>query len=619
MSVKNVMLIGADELGLGAYVINIKDDSIVQAEIMENRTLCIGCYDSGTTVIYVKNNYGETVEINVKIDPEYEIHLDYKRFERPVNFVNAVDYGLNTELEDNAPAIQAAINALPDGGVVYVPKGIYKTSFIQLKEGVTLKLEGILSDYNTPFNDEIAARINNGEFAVLQANLTYMFINHEAFGWGRTGVGNFGITGGVIDMVDRARAFIWSCADGVLLENVIMKDCPNNHAIQITGSKNVIIRNTMFAGYNLGQNIKTAEIIQIEEAQQVAIGTSKEGKNLSNYEAFEVYNTDNVLIESCYFGKSDKYGTPTYCTGHHGAVGKYCATGIRFKNCTYDNPRACALRIYGWQNVEITGCSFISDSDKDSVSDEHHMIEMSYPPEKDAQLPDGTFLVKGYERGGVDMVNIHDNRFYIGKNSRIKGIMKTLRSSDYGFDAKAESDLPVVDTYDSATYLFTGYRLVNHLISNIRFCNNHVTIENEVGSNYMSLSGIKGLSISGNMMEAAMTDVAESTSIEEYEKNYVVSATSANKTVPIILSGADTRIEAFCVAKDITEYHNLLIRCEEGGRIDRSLSGDGSLMLHAVAEDGYAFDGYYVDGVKLTEDIFYFKEESTVVAKLVYL
>lgn len=60
---------------------------------------------------------------------------------RESKLVNILDEGASTELDDNAPRIQAAINALPNDATLVIPPGTFRTGPLFLKSNMTLLLQ----------------------------------------------------------------------------------------------------------------------------------------------------------------------------------------------------------------------------------------------------------------------------------------------------------------------------------------------------------------------------------------------------------------------------------------------------------------------------------------------
>ncbi|MBO5415873.1 MAG: hypothetical protein J6A83_04510 [Clostridia bacterium] len=616
-------LIASSELGLLAYFTGTEKYYVADAKVEENGDITLTSYNPGTTVITVKNSYGEEMSLTVTVGLDYDFEsIDIRKFEMPDNYVYATNYGMNPERSDNAKYLQAAIDSLKTGGVVYIPKGNYYSTFVRLKSNVKLRLEGILPEYNTEFTDELSAAIESGNtFARIIAVNGDMFANHEKGGYGRYGADNFEITGGVLDMAGKSRCFIWCCAENVLLENVIMTDCMNDHAIQVTGCKNVTIRNVMFAGYNAGSNTSGAELIQIETSHPGAIGTGT--VTASKFDEYEFYSCENVAIENCYFGKSDRYDSATYFIGHHVHNSGPSVRGLKIMDCTFDNPRIVAIRAYAFTDVEIADCVFLSDESNSVVSEARYMIELTFNTGH-VKLPSGAYLSTAEDRGGTQNLRIHDNEFTIGDDSSMAGFIKTLRSGITQYDAMGYSNISETDFYTETPKSFTGYKLVTTRISDIYLHNNSFTVSNGADDNLFYLKDVRGVEFKGNTFDIDGVEILGddyygaylegSTMAEECRKNFVIKATSANRDTPIVLVSAAGNIEAYCTASSTGSYYNLIVSCEEGGVIERRTDKNGVLYVEAVADEGYKFVGYRADGQMIEAENFAFSTTTEIEA-----
>lgn len=622
----------ADELGYTAAVLSGTTKYwVADAKVDENGGVIITSYNPGETVITVKNKYSEKVEITVTVGLDYSIEaVNFEKFEMPEKYVYASDYGMKPSVADNASALQAAINALPDGGTVYIPKGVYYSTIVELKENITLRLEGALPEYNTKFTSALAGDIIAGKFACIKAIKGDMFINHEPHGFGKLGADNIAIYGGVLDMMGKSRCFIWCCGDNLTLENVIMKDCLGDHAIQITGSTNVTIRDCMFAGY-AGRAASSAgggETIQIEQAHSGAIGGAWDVTNSKFYDN-EYYYSGDVLIENCYFGPSINYGSHATPIGHHGQAARCSATGVRILGCTFENPLVSAIRPYSWTNVEIANNTFISNTANSIDPEKRYMIDMIFTIGA-VNLPTGVSLAVPEERGGCQNYDIHDNTFEISGGSQMYGIIQANSFGNIACDAKAYVKLRETDYYKDPAHLFTGYKMVTSVNSDITFRDNEITIDKDLSSIYR-FSATKGLKFENNTINSDNQFVTSKIGEEEVyggklvacttqdsrARTFVVSALSSNTTVPITATTGDGDIEMFCTASSKTTTYNITFSASEGGTIGRSATDDGQLYVEPIAEDGYVFDGYYVGDAKIEPGRFEFDTTTTVEMKFV--
>lgn len=604
---KDQHIISDDDIGFSLCVARSSSPSVATADIDENGNLILTSYNPGEAVVSILNQYGESVSVSVLVDDDYRIlSATFTPFTMPTSYVMATDYGMAPSNEDNAPYLQAAIDALPDGGVVYIPAGRYVCSFVQLKNNITLRLEGIISDYNTPFTDELAKELANGNrFAIIAAKKGDMFANHEAKGYGREGADNITISGGVFDMDGKSRCFIWCCADGILLENTIMKDCPNDHAIQITGSTNVTVRNVMFAGYHYKTNNQRAELIQIEGTETTAIGSST--VTASVFDPYEYYQCKNITIENCYFGPSDEFDSPTYAIGHHGQQNDHSAEGVRILNCTFDNPRVVAIRLFSYADVEISGCNFISDRNNAVLDNIRCMIELDMIF---GAVTDGTVYYATEEtRGGCNGVEVHHNTFFIGEKSLMAGIMVTHTGGISDYDARAYSDILMTDFYTTPPYSFTGYQLVESRMTDFSIHHNDIKVENNLGEQLFLFRCVSGLYMADNTIETPNEYISSELggesifgaqlyhcrTAEEEASTFTVLATSSNQTVPLVLVGRDESIHAYSE----TPTAVISFTATEGGIVDRRVTDDGTLYVEGIPDQGYRLDGYYVNGVKI--------------------
>lgn len=604
----------SDELGYRASVVTGTSKYwVADAKVDETGAVIITSYNPGTTVITVKNSYAEVLELTVTVGLDYSIgSVEFEKFEMPDHYAYANDFGMKPTNADNASALQAAIDSLPDGGTVYIPRGKYTISVVELRDNITLRLEGVLAEYNTEFSSKIASTVEGSNFAVLKAKGSYMFLNHERKGWAREAAENIAIIGGAIDMQGKTSFLCLPCTNGFLLKNVVLKDCGNNHAIQISGSDNVTIRDCMFAGYNFVSNSSNAETIQIEQGADGVLGGGNDPD--SRFFESEHYYCDNVRIENCYFGKSDKYPSHTYPIGHHGQTARSCADGVRIVGCTFDNPRATAIRCYAWNDVEIADNKFIFEESNAVSKDRKYAIELYFKSGEYA-LSNGVLLATAETRGGCQNYDIHGNDFIIGNQSHLKGILFSSNSGCYAYDAKSCSGVRITDGYPSPAKIFTGYKLVNNIVSDFTFRDNYIKIDNNAPSLY-HLTYVKGIHFENNVVESAADfescevdgveiyggNLLKVTTKASHKRNFKVFALSANSTVPIIMMGGETDVEAFCTALNPKQNCVVSYTAGEGGVIERRADDDGLLYVEPIAEEGYVFDGYYLDGEKINSE-----------------
>ncbi len=597
------------ELGCTPFSADSGDASVVEASVLD-REVVLTATGAGSAAVTVKNTYGEEFVLNVTCDPSGSIDVSGK-YAPAEGSVNVKDFMKSGE-QDAAVAIQAAIDSLPNGGTVYIPRGVYIISQIQLKKGIRLRLEGIVRDYTKDYSKSGAQNAyTRGDFAVLRTvGKGDMFLNHENHAFGRNGCSDFEITGGVLDMQGKVRCFIWCCADGVLLKNVILKDCPNNHAIQVTGSKNVTITECMFVGYNYGTNNTNAEVIQVEQSHPGAIGS---GDNpAAKFDAGEYYTCSNVEISNCYFGKSDRFDAPTYAIGHHGQVHRSAVSGIKIKGCVFDNCRCSAIRYPGFSNVEISGNTFISNransvSPYDVPSQIYLILKNSDITVKVKNQNGGTvsaYYAKKFACEGSINTVIENNEFIFGAASKMRAAV-VANSNTYDFDATYETGAMYVKWYTETAKMYRGYRLVQNRIENLTVRGNKITVDEKyAGTGYFfQFSGVNGLACENNTVEGKeyntsgnangvkmmYTRASGCTHMSQYQKKYSI---SASRTCPVdILLEGEGGMTLRCTATGGEQRLNIN---SDGGRLVLTTDENGVLHITPVADEGKTFAGYTV-------------------------
>ena len=609
-------VVSQKELGCTPFSAVPADAGVVEAKVFDRELILTG-QGVGSTSVTVTNTYGEEFEVSVVCDAVNGISVSgaYAPDEKSVD---VRDFGAGSA--DNATAaIQKAIDSLPDGGTVYIPRGTYTISQIQLKEGVSLKLEGMLKDYTQSYTQAGVQRaVARGDFAVLRTDGSGdMFINHKNHDYGRNGCSNFSITGGMLDMKGKVRCFIWCCADNVLLKNVVLKDCPNNHAIQVTGSTNVRILDCMFAGYNYTTNNTTAEVIQIEQTHPGAIGG---GDNpASKFAVGEYYSCSNVEISGCYFGRSDTYDAPTYAIGHHGQVHKSAVTGLKITGCVFDSCRCSAIRYPAYSDVLISGNRFISDR-ANSVSDEAVPYQISlYLKDSDISIKttnaSGASVTAYYARkyaciGSIGTV-IENNVFEFSGATKMRGAVKAV-SNLYDSDVMYDTSTAFINWYTDTPAIQRGFKLVQNRIEDLTVRGNKIIVDDKfTGSGrFFEMRYVKGLLCEDNTVEGKSYNVSSvvdgvsieyaqavgCTSMAQYQRKYTVSAI---RTCPVdILLGGEGGMTLRCMSTSAKR----LTLLSDGGRLLLSVNDDGSLLVTPVPDEGKTFAGYEVTSGTLTQN-----------------
>ncbi|HEV0532810.1 TPA: multi-ligand-binding adhesin PfbA, partial [Streptococcus pneumoniae] len=275
------------------------------------------------------------------------------------------DYGaVGDGIHDDRQAIQDAIDAAAQGlggGNVYFPEGTYL-----VKEIVFLK-----SHTHLELNEK--ATILNGINIKNHPSIVFMtglFTDDGAqVEWGPTE--DISYSGGTIDMngalneegtkaknlplINSSGAFAIGNSNNVTIKNVTFKDSYQGHAIQIAGSKNVLVDNSRFLGQALPKTMKDGQIIS-KESIQIEPLTRKGFPYALNDDGKK---SENVTIQNSYFGKSDKSGELVTAIGtHYQTLSTQNPSNIKILNNHFDNMMYSGVRFTGFTDVLIKGNRF---------------------------------------------------------------------------------------------------------------------------------------------------------------------------------------------------------------------------------------------------------------------
>lgn len=275
------------------------------------------------------------------------------------------DYGaVGDGIHDDRQAIQDTIDAAAKGlggGNVYFPEGTYL-----VKEIVFLK-----SHTHLELNEK--ATILNGINIKNHPSIVFMtglFTDDGAqVEWSPTE--DISYSGGTIDMngalneegtkaknlplINSSGAFAIGNSNNVTIKNVTFKDSYQGHAIQIAGSKNVLVDNSRFLGQALPKTMKDGQIIS-KESIQIEPLTRKGFPYALNDDGKK---SENVTIQNSYFGKSDKSGELVTAIGtHYQTLSTQNPSNIKILNNHFDNMMYAGVRFTGFTDVLIKGNRF---------------------------------------------------------------------------------------------------------------------------------------------------------------------------------------------------------------------------------------------------------------------
>ena len=342
--------------------------------------------------------------------------------------LNVKDYGaVGDGVSDDRQAIQDTIDAAAKGlggGKVYFPEGTYL-----VKEIVFLRSHTHLEVHEK-------ATILNGINIKNHPSIVFMtglFTDDgDQVEWEPTE--DISYSGGTIDMngalneertkaknlplINSSGAFAIGNSKNVTISNVTFKDSYQGHAIQIAGSKNVLVDNSRFLGQALPKTMKDGQIIS-KESIQIEPLTRKGFPYALNDNG---QKSENVTIQNSYFGKSEKSGELVTAIGtHYQTATTENPSNIKILNNHFDNMMYAGVRFTGFTDILIKGNRF----DKKTKEESEHYRE------------NGAALVNAYSYKNVkdvlDLnkhVTITENVFNIA-DAKTKAIRVAKDSADY--------------------------------------------------------------------------------------------------------------------------------------------------------------------------------------------
>ena len=345
-----------------------------------------------------------------------------------ISALSVKDYGaVGDGVSDDRQAIQDTIDAAAKGlggGKVYFPEGTYL-----VKEIVFLRSHTHLEVHEK-------ATILNGINIKNHPSIVFMtglFTDDgDQVEWEPTE--DISYSGGTIDMngalneertkaknlplINSSGAFAIGNSKNVTISNVTFKDSYQGHAIQIAGSKNVLVDNSRFLGQALPKTMKDGQIIS-KESIQIEPLTRKGFPYALNDNG---QKSENVTIQNSYFGKSEKSGELVTAIGtHYQTATTENPSNIKILNNHFDNMMYAGVRFTGFTDILIKGNRF----DKKTKEESGHYRE------------NGAALVNAYSYKNVkdilDLnkhVTITGNVFNIA-DSNTKAIRVAKDSADY--------------------------------------------------------------------------------------------------------------------------------------------------------------------------------------------
>lgn len=425
-----------DGVNTGTFEDEMKDSPLVSNSALSNSTIktlegsLTSKHDSLTDFI---STYSKSVSSENEVadtSNSNEVRESNTALEKgiEVSALNVKDYGaVGDGVNDDRQAIQDTIDAAAKGlggGKVYFPEGTYL-----VKEIVFLRSHTHLEVHEK-------ATILNGINIKNHPSIVFMtglFTDDgDQVEWEPTE--DISYSGGTIDMngalneertkaknlplINSSGAFAIGNSKNVTISNVTFKDSYQGHAIQIAGSKNVLVDNSRFLGQALPKTMKDGQIIS-KESIQIEPLTRKGFPYALNDNG---QKSENVTIQNSYFGKSEKSGELVTAIGtHYQTATTENPSNIKILNNHFDNMMYAGVRFTGFTDILIKGNRF----DKKTKEESRHYRE------------NGAALVNAYSYKNVkdilDLnkhVTITRNVFNIA-DSNTKAIRVAKDSADY--------------------------------------------------------------------------------------------------------------------------------------------------------------------------------------------
>ena len=597
--------------GIRPFSVRSSDPRIATANIPANRnSIAIVAYNPGTADLTVSDCFGFEAVLRVTVADDGKGTVTYELVSHQMDdfFEVQTDGGVSVNNNVDVTAkVQEIIDAAAPGDTIYFYPGRYRISTLVMREGVNLRLATTMTDATAGYTEEIAEDFKSGfDIAVMEKTL---FLNNDRGNRGAEGADNFSIIGGAL----LSRAFIFSCADNVSIENLIVKDTPEAHAFQITGCTGFTLRNCLIAGYDC-KGYFPKEVLQIEHSHPGATGDAANAP--LTFKNGEFYVNESIAIEDCYFGPSDTLGAPLIAIGHHGYVGRAEITGFSVKNNVFDRCLHSAIRYTNLVNTEIVGNSFIASPEAPTI-DASGANRPAFIVIYDAgasmsaykSVVNGTTVtVPTYQSGTHDML-ISDNVFTIEGGSDKRILDAQMATNRIG--AKFVSGIYVAESFDSVPRGFSGYVDSLNALVDLSFVNNTVNINGQPTYNNQffnsaasvgmiiennTLNFADGVSFSSEYNGLSGFNVRRNLEGSEATARYIDMKSSQKYVSVCDADGAELfRVKASATA-------TLTLNVEGGGRVDTHCE-NGIVQVILSADEGCSFDGWYIGGSAQSSDM----------------
>lgn len=299
-------------------------------------------------------------------------------------------------VHDDAPAIQACLDRMKNGGTVYFPDGIYLISSCLI----------FYSHQRLVFSDN-AVLLRSAE----SGNITrYMLASYsESDVGGYDGTHDVVICGGIFDGNARLKEKL-TIMNTVHCSDIVIKNCRFTngamwHYIELSATKNALISGCVFDGTaytDMRENL-TSELVQIDAPDTNTYGPVYNCRSELIDFSMDKTPCSNIEIDSCIFKCSG-----FTAIGHHG---NYAHSDIKIHDNIFtgvsgigDKSRGCITFQEKVFNAEIFNNAFISHADKSTKS----LGITAMNPDKSACLVHGNSFIGYFSEhlfGGITAEN----------------------------------------------------------------------------------------------------------------------------------------------------------------------------------------------------------------------
>ena len=608
--------VSKDLFGFDPWHVEPDTAGIVETYFDESRNLVLLALKAGKTTVTVKNVFAEEATVTVEAAADLTLEYTVEKFVQPRS-LNVREEGAKLG-NDITAVLQSCIDRLSTegGGTVYIPAGSYKLSSVTLRPGVTLRFSGFPRRATDGYKGDLLRDISKGYFAMVTTtgssrNNIFFYNTELPQSYCTSGYSDLHVSGGLFDCQSKMKWSATACGDNIVFENAVVKDLPNNHAMQIDGCSNFTVRNIVFAGYVFPDGAAiTRETIQIEQTTPGAI-TSDHANSPILCDNGDYHNCRNVSVLGCYFGKSDKTGPQLVAVGHHSAGGSLICDGFVFEGNKVENPLYCGLHIPNYINVVIRNNEFISDTVSPAAAVETGAALISlYGFDSNNSFSIGGKTVMhafSYEHPGNQNYVIEGNSFTLGGRTSLKAVSIIGVSISNKNDAyyTVSSTTYRVEQYPGPLFSLDGYVMRQNIAANITFANNTINVKSRPNytNHVVALKNILGYFDYGNTVTYADgVDMSQSafgmkgyyvypnsviTDREKMNDHKVRMSSSATKKFVISAPGTTILVANPTVDLD----YNFV--CSGNGTVTLHTNKKGDLQMEIAPDSGWKFDGFY--------------------------